>query len=311
MLPTAPLAPRFATASAWTGTELIIWGGAANFGGRIRSDGAAYDPTADLWRVLADSPLGARESGQAVWTGQEALVWGGDRGGDGGPQVGDGASYRPTSDTWREIRPPPSEPDQDIWYEVVWTGTEMIIWGADRFDIRSYGWAYEPSGGEWRRLPDAPLSTRFNHTMIWTGKEVLVWGGTSAGDIQEPLGDGAAYDPATDSWRTLAAAPLDPRSSHTAVWVDDVMIVWGGRSEGDVRFRDGARYDPATDEWHLITEPSFDARWDATATAIGSEMLVWGGVARRSGCDPDVEDCAVLAGDGAIYQPGLDAWRPL
>ncbi len=71
-------------------------------------------------------------------------------------------------------------------------------------------------GGHWRELPSAPLSPRANAQAVWTGQEVIVLGGetqpcppnadcVSASPL---LRDGAAYDPATDSWHPIAKAPV-------------------------------------------------------------------------------------------------------
>ncbi len=40
--------------------------------------------------------------------------------------------------------------------------------------------------------------------MAWTGTEMIVWGG---GDANTDLADGAAYDPATNSWRKRSHPP--------------------------------------------------------------------------------------------------------
>jgi hypothetical protein len=44
-LPVAPLAPRARAAAVWTGRELIVWGGEADYHHRAQfDDGAAYTP---------------------------------------------------------------------------------------------------------------------------------------------------------------------------------------------------------------------------------------------------------------------------
>lgn len=68
----APLSGRFLPAAAWTGTEMLVWGGAGCQGAcsgpgiRAHADGAAYDPTTDTWRPLPPSPLAARTGAIAV-----------------------------------------------------------------------------------------------------------------------------------------------------------------------------------------------------------------------------------------------------
>jgi hypothetical protein len=52
----------------------------------------------------------------------------------------------------------------------------------------------------------------------WTGSELLVWGGwsgTCGYEFAEAFpGDGAAYDPATDSWRMPSEALLQSPRRH-------------------------------------------------------------------------------------------------
>src|SRR5262245_40334051 len=66
----APTARELHTA-VWTGSEMIIWGGFANTGGR-------YDPSTDSWTATSttNAPTG-RFGHTAVWTGNEMIVWGG------------------------------------------------------------------------------------------------------------------------------------------------------------------------------------------------------------------------------------------
>jgi hypothetical protein len=52
---------------------------------------------------------------------------------------------------------------------------------------------------------------------------------------------GEAYDPATDTWRTLTASKLSPQAS-SAVWLDGRLFAWDYNTEG-------SWYDVGTDTW--------------------------------------------------------------
>src|SRR5690606_31588462 len=68
-----------------------------------------------------------------------------------------------------------------------------------------------------RPLAPGPLSGREAAASVWTGTELLIWGGGAGGDADgRTFADGAAYDPATDTWRTLAPSPLPARSRAAA-----------------------------------------------------------------------------------------------
>lgn len=58
---------------------------------------------------------------------------------------------------------------------------------------------------------------------------MLVWGGQDAGG--NPLGDGAAYDPTTDTWLPITNLGAPPaRTAHVASWVGDRMVVVHGQT---------------------------------------------------------------------------------
>ena len=71
----APLA-RTGHAAVWTGSEMVVVGG-ANAGGDV-SGPAAYDPVTREWRALSGlgGPL-ARRGPLAAWTSTDLLVFGG------------------------------------------------------------------------------------------------------------------------------------------------------------------------------------------------------------------------------------------
>ncbi len=127
---------------------------------------------------------------------------------------------------------------------------------------------------------------------------MIVWGGASRGRL---FADGAAYNPATDGWRTLATAPLEGRTAQTSVWTGAEVIVWGGccdRRGGE--FGDGAAYEPGRDRWRSLPRAPIAPRTSHTAVWTGEEMVVWGGhVFERE------------FGDGAAYDPERNRWRIL
>lgn len=61
--------------AAWTGNEMVVWGGRA--GGQLDT-GGMYEPATDTWIAtsLVNAPA-PRSSHTAVWTGDLMLVWGG------------------------------------------------------------------------------------------------------------------------------------------------------------------------------------------------------------------------------------------
>jgi hypothetical protein len=74
---------------------------------------------------------------------------------------------------------------------------------------------------------------------------MIVWGGFD--ELFNYTDTGGRYDPGTNSWTatSITDAP-ESRSSHTAVWTSNEMIVWGG-TNGLGDFDTGGRYSPGMD----------------------------------------------------------------
>jgi N-acetylneuraminic acid mutarotase len=259
---------RYAHTAVWTGSEMIIWGGAqaTNTGGR-------YTPSTDTWlptSVGANLPL-AMSNHTAVWTGNEMIVWAGNVNGSPGDN---GGRYDPASDVWKPMASN-ALIGSTSGHTAVWTGTEMIIWGG--FSSNSGG-RYDPVTDHWVSTSTGANvpAERTAHTAVWTGTEMIVWGGRSPFDVA--LNTGGRYNPSTDSWVPTsigANVPL-PRSSHTAVWTGTEMVVWGANG---IVTKSGGRYDPSTDSW-IPTNAGAGLPAERTSPSsvwTGSELIVWGG----------------------------------
>ena len=177
---------------------------------------------------------------------------------------------------------------------MVWSGSEMIVWGG--FGISGPlddGAAFDPTTGEWRVIAQAPIDARSLPQVAWTGSEMLVVGGYQESPLSEdPVRDGAAYDPSTDSWRRLPEAPVVLAGDAEAVWTGDELIVVGG-----ITVPTAAAYSPNTNEWRVLADPP----------DLSPGSLVWAGEAalmttheRR---DPTVPSSLVR------YDPSADEWQ--
>jgi N-acetylneuraminic acid mutarotase len=258
----------------WTGTEMIVWGGA---GSVYEDTGGRYNPGTDSWVATTNAnPPDGRAAHTAVWTGSEMIVWGGFFSDGGGlHHLNTGGRYDPSTDSWVGT-PTTNAPVQRQLHTAVWTGNEMIVWGGfSGVSYRNTGGRYNPITDSWVATTNAnPPAGRATHTAVWTGSEMIVWGGT---DSSTQLNTGGRYNPSTNSWlaTTITNAP-NVRSSHTAVWTGIEMIAWGGGSNGSLNT--GGRYDPSTDSWVATTTTDAPvARQIHTAVWTGREMIVWGG----------------------------------
>jgi hypothetical protein len=71
---------------------------------------------------------------------------------------------------------------------------------------------------------------------------MLVWGGLDGSSVNP--GPGGVYNPGNDQWvpMTIDGEPL-ARGQHTAVWVGNRMIVWGGYQEAGPPTDTGGKYE--------------------------------------------------------------------
>ena len=259
--------------AVWTGTEMIVWGGASTGAPGYPNTGGRYNPSTDSWTVTstANAPSG-RWGHTAVWTGSEMIIWG------GGDVViaTTGARYNPLTNSWRATSttnaPAPG------FYTGVWTGSEMIVWNGF-----SGGGKYNPNSNSWTAISttNAP-SPRSAHTAVWSGSEMIVWGGTDGSIFTPDPVTGGRYNPSTDNWTATSITNVPAaRWLHTAVWTGTEMIVWGGFNDDPpfiTVFNGGGKYNPSTDSWTAtsMTDPPSERYWH-TAVWTGSEMIIWGG----------------------------------
>ena len=132
----------------------------------------------------------------------------------------------------------------------------------------------------------------------WTGKEVVIWGGTVG--TNQSFADGAAYNPATDTWRPLPDAPLRGRVGTAQVWTGRELVVWGGTPGTYNNYlADGAAYVAASNSWKTIA--GWTGRYVPSSLWTGREMVVWGGIVPTGAPGKTVEIKSVA--DGARYVP--------
>ncbi|MFO1500858.1 MAG: hypothetical protein U1G07_21135 [Verrucomicrobiota bacterium] len=337
----APTARAYHVA-AWTGKEMVIWGGTSNANRSTWAylhDGARYQALTDTWSPMSPAPSAAMAGQSATWTGQELILWGGgELSSKSGPPSADpqrplsniGWRYRPVTDDWR---PTAYAPTGRSGHTAIWTGSEFIIWGGSRSliaqilepigsDLLNTGGRFDPKTGRWVPLStvDAPTA-RVNHEGIWTGTDMIIWGGQgisaqsrSAVDVRF-LNTGARYNPQTDKWTAMDtnAAPA-ARTDFTLTWTGSAAVIFGGRgSATGLRpggwLNSGASYDPANDSWSSIRIEGAPApRHLHTAVWTGHEMLVWGGegsiLQRTNGP-------SLLLNTGARYDPIANTWSSL
>ena len=221
---------------------------------------------------------------------------------------------------------------------LVLLGLVLAVRRSDDHDAKPVDVGPAPVEAGWAPMATSPLSPREAAVAVWTGTEVIIWGGR-VGNMA--LLDGAAYNPSTDTWRTIASNSWGHPAAH-AVWTGTEMVVLAKNG--------GAAYDPATDTWHdlpLLGEGSGaflapvwtgqellgigldvapnDASVSLTTSVLGADDATWeqrsstdvGGNAFDTSSDQQVvwtgSEAVVWSGFGPgwAYDPKADGWREI
>ena len=164
--------PRVYHTAVWTGTAMIVWGGAGTFGA-LDPDGASFDPATGLWTPISTTgDPSEREHHSAIWTGSEMIVWGGV---DDLP-LGDGARYDPVLDSWTPVALTDA-PSNRFGHAAIWTDSQMIVWGGESNVLLGAGGRYDPGTDSWTPVTTtgAPPQS-FGQSAVWTGDSMIVWG---------------------------------------------------------------------------------------------------------------------------------------
>jgi N-acetylneuraminic acid mutarotase len=317
---------RKSFAMAWTGTELLIWGGIQVVNGEetsvLLNTGWRYRPSTGAWLPMSTNGAPtARYDAQVVWTGTQMIIWGGE---DASATKGDGARYNPTTDTWSPISTA-NAPSPRSEAAAGWTGTQMIIWAGREWYDSGIGWTaedksdgarYNPASDTWSPISqvNAP-ATGYNPKAIWTGTRMLLWGGNESGlffDSEEWEKAGGSYNPTTDTWSAMAAYP-DPIMDHriSVVWSGSEVLAWGKDSSlfpGNGR---GLRYSPVNNTWTAISTNNAPGERTLPVSAwVGNRFLVWGGYEDNTGksYNPANNTWSAMATNEFVrYQPGSQA----
>jgi len=134
--------PRRSHVVAWTGSEMIVWGGWDTVDYGVHDDGARYDPVADTWTPISVTGAPSRRiAASGVWTGSRLIVWGGTV--SYGDDLRTGGRYDPATDTWTPTTLA-GAPEGRSRLTAVWTGDRMIVWGGAAATLLSSGGEYFP-----------------------------------------------------------------------------------------------------------------------------------------------------------------------
>ena len=279
----APSGVTNATATWWTGTELLL---------RAIQIWHAYDPCKNAWRSLstAERPTFA-ETYPADYDGKRLVIHEAFQSTGGENPVSFGY-YDVARDAW--VSPSTDGAHTSASRAKVLTGDELLLWGgmdpmpgegsaAITWASSNTGSIFDFAAGTWRamNLDGAPAARVVTSTMYdFENGKFAVWGGRIAKHVlsnelsQQEYDDcdpdtgvcpllagGGIYDLDSDTWEAISedGAP-PPRNTPIVEWYEGKLLVLLGQSYPDSSswrtFHDGGLYDPKTKQWTLFDGPA-------------------------------------------------------
>jgi N-acetylneuraminic acid mutarotase len=199
----------------------------------------------------------------------------------------------PPQSPWKKAAPFP-EPDEEL-FGVAVNGKMYVIGGWGEGKARGANYEYDPATDKWTKKKSMPRPAHHAALATANGKIYVMGGFVPPQDTQIPVGgawqpidDAWEYDPAADSWKTLAPLP-SKRGAAVAVEAGGKIYVIGGATtvEGSkdpfFTFFGPAQvlatndvYDPATNTWES-RRPMAVPRNHAFAGAVDGKIYVIGG----------------------------------
>ena len=277
--PAGPAAGVVAT--AYTVGDMVV---------AISGAGQAYtlDLSDPAWRHVP-----APATGQRGLIGDEssALFF------DGTHVVVDGQLLDPVADSWTDV---PTLPNPDWTFgSFAGNGSQVLacyVGPADSFndcqllDLGEPTLPEQPPAavGAWVETAPVPVAARTQAIATWIGDEFLIVGGWgcdggtaelypegSVGCTARPSAamDGAAYDPAANQWRTIAAPPIGLTGDDSFAVIGQTLYAISSAAQGFWA------YDAATDAWRGLPPPPGGVHGGAGATGLlanGEVLLALG-----------------------------------
>jgi large repetitive protein len=250
-----------------------------------------YDPVARAFSAAA--PMAASRSGHTATRladGRVLVV-----GGDGGGNTAE--LYDPAADLWTAAAAAHNDPG------VVGTAT-LLADGRVLTIANAAAEIYDPAANAWTPVTPVPGGrTGHTATLLPSGK-VLVAGGATVATTSAPAGhaDTALYDPATDTWTTIAGGPFGSHGTATLLPSGKVLFDGGVDTVGSIAAQP-MLFDPATGAWTTFLSQSIDMRAYHTSTLLpNGRVLIVGGSPDGGGLD--------ILGTGLLYDPASDLLAP-
>jgi hypothetical protein len=181
----------------------------------------------------------------------------------------DFARYHVPSGTWQSL-PPLPEPRHH--HMAATDGERLYVFGGapsiGNWLPTTTTWIYDPATENWQSGPQMP-ERRMSGAAVAIGPEIYILGGIGGTNAVLRL------DTTTGQWSILAAVPW-PTEHNSAVVLDGLIYVLGGRWDSAGELDRTQIYDPALDQW--AQGPALNrARAGFGAVSFQDQIWVFGG----------------------------------
>ena len=220
-------------------------------------------PTENLWSQKKPMEQERGHVGVAVVDGKIYVIGGNYAIGTEWNAVGTNEQYDPLLDKWFFKATMPVASDDfaiAVWNEKIYCFSPTLN---QEYDPKSDTWTNKTA------MPTARWSLQANTI----GDTIYLVGGQTPGtyttytDISLALNE--AYDPATDTWTTMASMPYATRAYASAVF-NDKLYVFGGLQLNDLQIESLTQiYNPETNSWHLGSSSPIITSYAKAVTTTG------------------------------------------
>ncbi|SPN99806.1 related to cell polarity protein tea1p [Cephalotrichum gorgonifer] len=258
----------------------------------------------DLWMIeaggnMACYPLattaegpGPRVGHASLLVGNAFIVFGGDTKIEESDLLDETLYLLNTSTRqWSRVLPSGTRPSGRYGHSLNIVGSKIYIYGGQvegyfmndlcAFDLNQL----QAANNRWEMLipngdsgPDPVPQARTNHTMVTYNDKLYLFGGTNG---YQWFNDVWCYDPSVNKWSQLDCIgyiPV-PREGQAASLVDDVMYIFGGRTEEGNDLGDLAAFRISSRRWYTFQNmgPSPSPRSGHSMTSVGKSVVIVGG----------------------------------
>ncbi|KAA1175059.1 hypothetical protein FWJ25_06730 [Marinobacter salinexigens] len=175
-----------------------------------------------------------------------------------------------------------------------------VIAGKNESGHMSSLWIYNTNNNTWSPGADMPTTGVENPaTAVYNGL-LYVFGGSTA-PFSGAVGHASVYNPATNSWQSLANMPT-PRGGATAQVLNGNIYVLGGMDSQGSSLATVESFNPASGSWQT-RPPMLNRRDNAGSAVVDGELMVFGGRIRNpDGTSPDPAMTSVEKYTGITWQ---------